>query len=196
MSLHELHACLPGCGKPITLVMSLQELHACLPICGKPKTLVMSLYELHACLPVCGKPKTLVMSLHELHAYLRETQNTRDVSTGATRLSPGNPKHSWCLYMSYTPISGKPKTLVMSLQELHACLSSLLFLTTTSLNTYFIRVIISRRWVGLAAHIVESTNTQRVLVGKPKVKRLLVKPRYRWENDITMDFVINYYRVL
>ena len=53
---------------------------------------------------------------------LWETQNTRDVSTWATRLSPGNPKHSWCLYRSYTPISGKPKTLVMSLHELHAYL--------------------------------------------------------------------------
>ena len=130
------------------------------PIYGRPKTLVMSLHELHACLPVCGKPKTLVMSLQELHACLPVCGKPKTLVMSlhephACLPYVGNPKHSLCLYRSYTPVS------------------SVFFFNHHSIKYYFIRVIISRRWVGLAAHIVQNANTQRVRVGKPKVKNRL-----------------------
>jgi hypothetical protein len=52
-----------------------------------------------------------------------------------------------------------------------------------------IRQIISRRmrWAGHVAHMVEGRNVYRVLVGKPKGKRPLERPRRRWEDGIKMD---------
>jgi hypothetical protein len=51
------------------------------------------------------------------------------------------------------------------------------------------RVIKSRRmrWDGDVARIGECRGVYRVLVGKPKGKRPLGKPRRRWEDNIKMD---------
>jgi hypothetical protein len=43
------------------------------------------------------------------------------------------------------------------------------------------------RWEGHVACMGEGRNVYRVLVGKPKGKRPLERPRYRWENGIKMD---------
>ena len=43
------------------------------------------------------------------------------------------------------------------------------------------------RWVGHVAHMGESRGVYRVLVGKPKGKRPLGRPRFRWEANIKMD---------
>ena len=43
------------------------------------------------------------------------------------------------------------------------------------------------RWVGHVAHMGESRGVYRVLVGKPKGKRPLGRPRFRWEDNIKMD---------
>jgi hypothetical protein len=52
-----------------------------------------------------------------------------------------------------------------------------------------VRVMKSRRmgWAGHAARMVESRDVYRVLVGKPEVKRPLVRPRRRWEDNMKMD---------
>ena len=51
-----------------------------------------------------------------------------------------------------------------------------------------IRVIKSRiRWVEHVARMGERMGAYRVLVGKPKGKGPLVKPRRRWENNINTD---------
>jgi hypothetical protein len=57
----------------------------------------------------------------------------------------------------------------------------------SSPNTF--RVIKSRRikWVGHVACMGEKRGVCRVLVGKPKGKRPLGKPSYRWEDNIKMD---------
>jgi hypothetical protein len=52
-----------------------------------------------------------------------------------------------------------------------------------------IRIIKSRR-MRLAGHVVrmgEKRNACRLLVGKPKGKRPLGRPRHRWEDNIRMD---------
>jgi hypothetical protein len=53
-----------------------------------------------------------------------------------------------------------------------------------------IRHIKSRRmrWAGHVARMGEGRNLCRVLVGKPEGKRLLGKPRRRWEDGIKMGF--------
>jgi hypothetical protein len=44
------------------------------------------------------------------------------------------------------------------------------------------------RWVGQVARIGDNRGEQRVLVGKPKGIRLLLRrPRRGWENNIKMD---------
>jgi hypothetical protein len=52
-----------------------------------------------------------------------------------------------------------------------------------------VRQIKSRRikWVGHVARVGEGRNVYRVLVGKPKGKRPLGRPRHRWEDVIKMD---------
>jgi hypothetical protein len=52
-----------------------------------------------------------------------------------------------------------------------------------------IRIIMSRRmrWVGHVARMGEKRNVYRLLVGKPKGKRPLRRPRYRWMDNIKMD---------
>jgi hypothetical protein len=42
------------------------------------------------------------------------------------------------------------------------------------------------RWVGHVAHMGEERKVYRVLMGKPKGKRLLGRPRYRWVDRIRM----------
>jgi len=41
--------------------------------------------------------------------------------------------------------------------------------------------------VGHVAHIGQGRGVYRVLVGRPKGKRLLGRPRHRWEDNIKMD---------
>jgi hypothetical protein len=53
-----------------------------------------------------------------------------------------------------------------------------------------VRVIKSRRmrWAGHVACMGEGRGAYRVLVGRPKGKRPLGRPRHRWEDNIKMDF--------
>jgi hypothetical protein len=57
----------------------------------------------------------------------------------------------------------------------------------SSLN--IVRVIKSRRmrWAGQVARMGEGRGAHRVLVGRPKGKRPLGRPRRRWEDNIKMD---------
>jgi hypothetical protein len=50
-----------------------------------------------------------------------------------------------------------------------------------------VKVIKSRRmrWAGHVAHIEEMRNIYNILVGKPKGKRPLGRPRRRWEEWIS-----------
>ena len=52
-----------------------------------------------------------------------------------------------------------------------------------------VRVVKSRRmrWAGHVARMGEGRGVHRVLVGKPKGKRPLGRPRHRWEDNIKMD---------
>jgi len=52
-----------------------------------------------------------------------------------------------------------------------------------------VRVVKSRRmrWAGHVARMGETRGVHRVLVGKPEGKRLLGRPRRRWEDNIRMD---------
>jgi hypothetical protein len=43
------------------------------------------------------------------------------------------------------------------------------------------------RWVGHVAHRGEGRGVYRVLVGRPKGKRQLGRPRRRWDDNIKMD---------
>jgi hypothetical protein len=53
----------------------------------------------------------------------------------------------------------------------------------------FIRVTKSRkmRWAGHVAHMGSMKNAYRILVGKSEGKRLLGRPRRRWEDNIIME---------
>ena len=52
-----------------------------------------------------------------------------------------------------------------------------------------VRVVKSRRmtWAGHVARMGEDRGVHMVLVGKPEGKRLLGRPRRRWEDNIKMD---------
>jgi hypothetical protein len=56
-------------------------------------------------------------------------------------------------------------------------------------SSSIIRIIKSRRmrWAGHVARMGEKTNAYRLLVGKPKEKRPLGRPRRRWVDNIRMD---------
>jgi len=43
------------------------------------------------------------------------------------------------------------------------------------------------RWAGHVARICERRSVYRVLVRKPEGKRILGRPRRRWEDNIKMD---------
>jgi hypothetical protein len=53
-----------------------------------------------------------------------------------------------------------------------------------------VRVVKLRRmrWAGHVARMGEDRGVHRVLVGRPKGKRPLGRPRRRWEDNIKMDF--------
>ena len=57
------------------------------------------------------------------------------------------------------------------------------------LLTQYVRVIKSRmmRWVGHVARMGDRRGVFGVLVGKPNIKKLLGRPRLRWEDNIKMD---------
>jgi hypothetical protein len=67
----------------------------------------------------------------------------------------------------------------LHIDELHSLYSS----------PNIVRVIKSRRlrWAGHVACMGERRVVYRVLVGRPKSKRPLGKPRRRWEDNIKMD---------
>jgi hypothetical protein len=52
-----------------------------------------------------------------------------------------------------------------------------------------VRVIKSRRlrWAGNVARMGEGRGVYRVLIGKPEAKRLLGRPRGRWQDNIKLD---------
>ena len=52
-----------------------------------------------------------------------------------------------------------------------------------------VQVIKSRRirWLGHVSRMGEKRGIYRVLMGKPEGKRLLGRPRHRWEDNIKMD---------
>jgi len=52
-----------------------------------------------------------------------------------------------------------------------------------------VQVVKSRRmrWAGHVARMGEARGVHRVLVGKPEGKRLLGRPRCRWEDNIKME---------
>jgi hypothetical protein len=54
-----------------------------------------------------------------------------------------------------------------------------------------IRIIKSKRmrWVGYVAKMGKKINTYKLLVGKPKGKRPLGRPRRRWVDNIKMDLL-------
>jgi len=43
------------------------------------------------------------------------------------------------------------------------------------------------RWAGHVVRIGDKRRAYRILVGKPEGKRLLGRPRLRWEDNIKMD---------
>jgi hypothetical protein len=43
------------------------------------------------------------------------------------------------------------------------------------------------RWAGNVARVGDGKKVYKVLVGKPKGKRPLERPRHRWEDGIRMD---------
>jgi hypothetical protein len=52
-----------------------------------------------------------------------------------------------------------------------------------------VRVIKSRRmrWAGHVARMGEGRDVYRVLIGRPKGRRPLGRPRHRWEDNIKID---------
>jgi hypothetical protein len=50
-----------------------------------------------------------------------------------------------------------------------------------------IRLIKTMRWTGHVACMEQMKNSYRILLRKPKGKRLLGRPRYRWEDNIRMN---------
>ena len=43
------------------------------------------------------------------------------------------------------------------------------------------------RWAGHVAHMGKRRGSYRILVGRPKGRRPLGRPRHRWWDDIKMD---------
>ena len=57
----------------------------------------------------------------------------------------------------------------------------------SSPNTVWVIKSRRMRWTGHVAHMGERRSIYRILVGKPKGKRPLGRPRRRWENNIKVD---------
>jgi len=51
----------------------------------------------------------------------------------------------------------------------------------------FIAEICHMRWVGCVARMGERRDVYRLLVRKPQGRRLLGRPRHRWEDNIKID---------
>jgi hypothetical protein len=81
-------------------------------------------------------------------------------------------------------ISGPKRDEIIGLRMLH---NEELHNLYSSPNT--IRIIKSRRmrWAGRVARIGKKMNAYRVLVGKPKEKRPLGRPRRRWKDNIKIE---------
>jgi hypothetical protein len=62
------------------------------------------------------------------------------------------------------------------------------FYTGTSPNIVWITKSRILRWAGRVTRIVEGRRLYMVLVRKPEGKRLLGRPRRRWEDNIKIDF--------
>jgi hypothetical protein len=60
-----------------------------------------------------------------------------------------------------------------------------------SISVTIIRYIRSRkiRWAGHVVRMGEKRTVYRILVGKPEGKRPLGEPRWRWVDNINMNFV-------
>ena len=43
------------------------------------------------------------------------------------------------------------------------------------------------RWAGLIARMEEGRSAFKILTGTPTGKRILERPRHRWEDNISMD---------
>jgi hypothetical protein len=56
-------------------------------------------------------------------------------------------------------------------------------------SPHIIRLTKSRwmRWAGQVARTMEMRNAHRILVAEPEGKRILSRPRRRWEDNIKMD---------
>jgi hypothetical protein len=55
-------------------------------------------------------------------------------------------------------------------------------------NIFFLFVVMNvMRWAGHVARMGEERKVYKVLVGKPRGKRPLGRPRYRWEDGVRMD---------
>jgi hypothetical protein len=58
------------------------------------------------------------------------------------------------------------------------------------------------RWAGHAARMRESVGAYRILVGKPKGRRPLERPRHRWKDNINIILFVfifypkNHYRMI
>jgi len=48
------------------------------------------------------------------------------------------------------------------------------------------------RWAGHVAHVGDSKDSYRILVGKPEGRRSLRRSRRRWKYNIEMDLVIGW----
>jgi len=70
-------------------------------------------------------------------------------------------------------------------------LKTIFFDRSTYSSPNIMRVIKSRRmrWAGHVARMVEERGMYRVLVGKPKGRKPLGRPRRRWVKNIRMDFI-------
>jgi hypothetical protein len=84
-------------------------------------------------------------------------------------------------------------TLFRETSNLHLCLCVKKLHNEELRDLYFspsiIRIIKSRRmrWAGHVARMGEKRNVYMLLVGKPKGKRPLGKPRRRWADNIKMN---------
>jgi hypothetical protein len=57
----------------------------------------------------------------------------------------------------------------------------------SSLNIVRVIKLRKMKWAGHVAHMGKGRGVYRVLVGRPKGKRPLERPRHRWEDNIKMD---------
>ena len=78
----------------------------------------------------------------------------------------------------------KREEIVGELRKLHNVELQALYSSPNIIRNLKLRRL---RWAEHVAHMEESRNEYRVLVGKPEGKRPLGRPRRRWEDNIKMD---------